>query len=175
MSTTTAIRFTLNGEAVACDVPNHWTVVELLQERFGLFGARESCGQGLCGCCTVVVDGKPVTGCLHPAAFLDGATLQTIEAEGPDSGLDAVQAAFVEAGAFQCGYCTPGFILAVRALLAEHPDPTDEQVPRRRRPAMCSETSLMRVSEGKMRPSARSSSLRLDRRASARRRGTSRR
>ncbi|HRE13620.1 MAG TPA: (2Fe-2S)-binding protein [Usitatibacteraceae bacterium] len=128
MSTTTAIRFTLNGEAVACDVPNHWTVVELLQERFGLFGARESCGQGLCGCCTVVVDGKPVTGCLHPAAFLDGATLQTIEAEGPDGGLDAVQAAFVEAGAFQCGYCTPGFILAVRALLAEHPDPTDEQV-----------------------------------------------
>lgn len=128
MSHSTAIRFTLNGEAVACEVPNHWTLVELLQERFGLFGARESCGQGLCGCCTVMVDGRPVTGCLHPAAFLDGTKVSTIEACAPADGLDAVQAAFVEAGAFQCGYCTPGFILAVRALLAEHPDPTAEQI-----------------------------------------------
>lgn len=122
------IRFTLNGEPVTAVVQPQWNLVELLQNRFGLNGARESCSQGLCGCCTVIVDGRAVTGCLYLALLVDGADVETIEQPAESGGLDAVQQAFIEAGAFQCGFCTPGFILMVRQLLAEHPDPTDEEI-----------------------------------------------
>jgi carbon-monoxide dehydrogenase small subunit len=121
------IRFKLNGEAVSADIPTHWNVVELLQNRFDLFGARESCGQGLCGCCTVLVNGAAVSGCLYLAALLDGADVRTIE-QGAGEGLDAVQEAFIESGAFQCGFCTPGFVLMTRQLLDEHPSPDDDEV-----------------------------------------------
>jgi carbon-monoxide dehydrogenase small subunit len=119
------IRFRLNGEAVSAQVAPHENLVEMLQENFGLHGVRESCGQGLCGCCTVVVDGTAVSGCLYLAQLADGASVQTVE-EGAE--LDAVQQAFVEASAFQCGFCTPGFILMTRQLLDEHPDPDDETI-----------------------------------------------
>ena len=122
------IRFTLNGEAVSADVPTHWNVVELLQERFALYGARESCGQGLCGCCTVLVNGTAVTGCLYLAAFVDGADVVTIERAADGDGLDAVQKAFIECSAFQCGFCTPGFVLMARQLLDEKPDPTEDEI-----------------------------------------------
>ena len=122
------IRFTLNGEAVSAAVEPHENLVEVLQGRFGLGGARESCGQGLCGCCTVLVNGAAVSGCLYFAAFADGAVVQTIEHPVTADGLDAVQKAFVERGAFQCGFCTPGFILMSRQLLDEKPDPTDEEI-----------------------------------------------
>jgi carbon-monoxide dehydrogenase small subunit len=124
-----SVRFTLNGEAVTADVPSHWNVVELLQNRFALFGARESCGQGLCGCCTVLVNGAAVSGCLYLAAFVEDADVRTIEqpAEG-QGGLDAVQEAFIECGAFQCGFCTPGFVLMTRQLLDEKPDPSDDDI-----------------------------------------------
>ena len=119
------IRFRLNGEAVSAQVAPHENLVEMLQENFGLHGVRESCGQGLCGCCTVVVDGTAVSGCLYLARLADGASVQTVE-EGAE--LDAVQEAFVESSAFQCGFCTPGFILMTRQLLGEHPDPDDETI-----------------------------------------------
>src|SRR5512134_1632048 len=122
------IRFTLNGEAVTAEMPTHWNLVELLQNRFDLFGARESCGQGLCGCCTVLVNGAAVTGCLYLAAFVDGAEVSTIERAAAGGALDAVQEAFVESGAFQCGFCTPGFILMTRQLLDEKPDPSDDEI-----------------------------------------------
>jgi len=122
------IRFKLNGEAVSADVPPHWNLVELLQERFALYGARESCGQGLCGCCTVVVNGAAVTGCLYLAAFVDGAEVSTIEQAASGENLDAVQQAFIECGAFQCGFCTPGFVLMTRQLLDENPSPTDDDI-----------------------------------------------
>ena len=121
------IRFTLNGEAVSAQVATHENLVELLQGRFGLTGARESCGQGLCGCCTVLVDGTAVSGCLYLAALVDGAQVSTIE-HSKEGGLDAVQKAFIECGAFQCGFCTPGFILMSRQLLAEKPDPTEDEI-----------------------------------------------
>jgi carbon-monoxide dehydrogenase small subunit len=122
------IKFKLNGEAVTADVPSHWNVVELLQNRFALFGARESCGQGLCGCCTVLVNGAAVSGCLYLAAFVDGADVKTIEQPAGGQGLDAVQEAFIERGAFQCGFCTPGFVLMTRQLLDQNPDPGDEEI-----------------------------------------------
>jgi carbon-monoxide dehydrogenase small subunit len=126
MSAPRTIRFTLNGQSVAADVLPHETLVDLLQQRFDLRGARESCGQGLCGCCTVIVDGQAVSGCLSLAWFLDGSTVETIESLETAQGLDPVQQAFIEAGAFQCGFCTPGFILMVRQLLDANPDPSDE-------------------------------------------------
>ncbi len=122
------IRFKLNGEAVSADVPPHWNLVELLQNRFGLNGARESCGQGLCGCCTVLVNGAAVSGCLYLAAFVDGAEVATVEPTAPDGGLDPVQEAFIARGAFQCGFCTPGFVLMARQLLNEKPDPTEDEI-----------------------------------------------
>ena len=122
------IRFKLNGEAVTAEVPTHWNLVELLQNRFGLFGARESCGQGLCGCCTVLVGGRAVSGCLYLAVLVNGAEVVTIEQPADGGGLDSVQKAFVETGAFQCGFCTPGFVLMARQLLEEHPDPTDDEI-----------------------------------------------
>jgi carbon-monoxide dehydrogenase small subunit len=125
--TTRTIRFTLNGERVSAEVPTHWNLVELLQNRFGLFGARESCGQGMCGCCTLLVNGTAVSGCLYLAAFVDGATVDTVEhAKGAE--LDDVQQAFIETGAFQCGFCTPGFVLMTRQLLDAYPDPTEDDI-----------------------------------------------
>lgn len=121
------IHFRLNGEPVTAEVATHHNVVELLQ-RFGLGGARESCGQGLCGCCTVLVNGQAVSGCLYLAALLDGTDVLTIEHSTGTEPLDAVQQAFVECGAFQCGFCTPGFVLMSRQLLDENPDPTEEDI-----------------------------------------------
>ena len=123
-----AIHFKLNGEAVTAEVAPHWNLVELLQNGFGLFGARESCGQGLCGCCTVLVNGAAVSGCLYFAAFVDGAEVSTIERADGNGKLDAVQRAFIEAGGFQCGFCTPGFILMTRQLLEAHADPSEDEI-----------------------------------------------
>jgi len=124
----TTISFTLNGEPVTADVKPHHNVVEVLQRDFNLTGARESCGQGLCGCCTVIVDGKAVSGCLYLAIFLDGTEVRTIEGMADGDTLSPEQEAFIEAGAFQCGYCTPGFILMTRQLLDENPDPDDDAI-----------------------------------------------
>jgi aerobic carbon-monoxide dehydrogenase small subunit len=119
------IRFKLNGERVSAQVAPHETLVEVLRDEFGLFGARESCGQGLCGCCTVLVDGTAVSGCLYLGALVEGAEVLTVE---NDKELDAVQQAFIETSAFQCGFCTPGFVLMTRQLLDEHPDPDEEDI-----------------------------------------------
>jgi carbon-monoxide dehydrogenase small subunit len=122
------IRFTLNGAAVEALVTPHISLIELLRERFDLFGARESCGQGLCGCCTVLVDGRAVSSCLYLAVFADGAEIITVEHLAADGRLDPVQEAFIEAGAFQCGFCTPGFILMTKQLLDETPDPSEGEI-----------------------------------------------
>ena len=122
------IRFTLNGEKVAAEVAPHHTLVEVLRERFDLFGARESCAQGLCGCCTVLVDRRTVSGCLFLAAFAEGTEVVTIEHLAQGGRLHPIQAAFIECGAFQCGFCTPGFVLMASELLSEHPDPDEEEI-----------------------------------------------
>ena len=119
---TRLINFTLNGQPASTAIEPHRNLVELLQ-RFDLFGARESCGQGLCGCCTVLVDGKAVSGCLYFAVWADGKSITTIEALDADGKLSPVQQAFIDAGAFQCGYCTPGFILMSHQLLKETSEP----------------------------------------------------
>jgi carbon-monoxide dehydrogenase small subunit len=122
------ISFTLNGRAAAAEVAADETLVEMLRDRFALYGARESCGQGLCGCCTVLVDGHAVSGCLYLAAFADGADIVTIEHLATADRLDPVQEAFIEAGAFQCGFCTPGFVLMTTQLLDANPDPSEDEI-----------------------------------------------
>ena len=122
------IRFTLNGKPVSARIAPHHNLVELLQGSFGLFGARESCGQGLCGCCTVLVNGTAVSGCLYLAAFVDGADVVTVEHLAAGEQLSAVQEAFIETGAFQCGFCTPGFVLMVHQLLDGNPEPSDDDI-----------------------------------------------
>jgi carbon-monoxide dehydrogenase small subunit len=119
------VQFTLNGERVEAQVAPHETLVDVLREEFGLYGARESCGQGLCGCCTVLVDGVAVSGCLYLATLAEGAQVETVERSAT---LDEVQEAFIERAAFQCGFCTPGFVLMTRQLLAENPDPSEDEI-----------------------------------------------
>jgi carbon-monoxide dehydrogenase small subunit len=125
---TRIINFTLNGEQVSAQVEPHHTIVEVLRDRFDLYGARESCAQGLCGCCTVLVDGIAVSGCLYLAAFCDGKELVTVEGLATDGKLTPIQEAFLEAGAAQCGFCTPGFVLMTGELLKVHRDPGDDEI-----------------------------------------------
>jgi carbon-monoxide dehydrogenase small subunit len=126
--TTRTISFTLNGEPATAEIEPHHNLVELLQRDFNLTGARESCGQGMCGCCTVLVNGTAVSGCLYLAAFVDGAQVRTVESLADGDTLSPEQEAFIEAGAFQCGYCTPGFLLMATQLLDENPDPDDDAI-----------------------------------------------
>jgi aerobic carbon-monoxide dehydrogenase small subunit len=128
MSVSRTIRFTLNGAPATAEVAPHHSLVDVLQQHFALTGARESCGQGLCGCCTVLVDGLAVSGCLYLAVFVDGAEVETVENLGSREHLSDVQEAFIEAGGFQCGYCTPGFVLMTHQLLDQHPDPDEDQI-----------------------------------------------
>jgi carbon-monoxide dehydrogenase small subunit len=122
-----SISFVLNGSKTEMLVETHENLVELLV-RMNLNGARESCGQGLCGCCTVIVDDAAVSGCLYPAAFVDGKTVTTVEHLDHNVHLSPVQQAFIEEGAFQCGFCTSGFILMTHQLLEQNPMPTDEEI-----------------------------------------------
>jgi carbon-monoxide dehydrogenase small subunit len=128
MNTTRHINLTLNGHQVEADVDSSETLEGVLRRCFDLYGARESCGQGLCGCCTVLVNGAAVPGCLHLAALADGAEITTIEGLADGEKLDPVQEAFVENAAFQCGFCTPGFVLMTKQLLSDNPRPTDDEI-----------------------------------------------
>jgi carbon-monoxide dehydrogenase small subunit len=122
------IRFTLNGRKVSANIAVHENVVEMLQREFSLYGARESCGQGLCGCCTVLVNGMGVSGCLYLAALLEGAEVLTIEGLAQGGELDPLQEAFIANSAFQCGFCTPGMILMSKELLDSNSQPSEEQI-----------------------------------------------
>src|ERR1700733_3551300 len=122
------IRFTLNRRKVSATVAVHENMVEMLQREFALYGARESCGQGLCGCCTVLLNGAAVSGCLYLAALADGAEVLTIEGLAEGGKLHPIQQAFIEKGGFQCGFCTPGMILTAKELLDANPDPTDDDI-----------------------------------------------
>ena len=126
-SSKTEINFVLNGSKVSAVVGNNQNIIELLNQ-LNLRGARESCGQGLCGTCTVLIDDVAYSGCSEFAAMLDGKEVQTIEGLEKDGVLDPIQEAFIEAGAFQCGFCTPGFILMVGQLLDKNPNPSEAEI-----------------------------------------------
>ena len=123
------LSFRVNGTEVHVDVPGDMRSLDLLRDILGLTGTKEGCGKGECGACTILVDGNPVNACLLYSAKLDGRTVETIEGvAGPADLLHPIQEAFLDEGAVQCGFCTPGMVLGTKALLARHPDPTTAEI-----------------------------------------------
>ena len=120
--------FTLNERPYRIEAPVHWTVLDLLRDGLALNGTKYGCGEGVCGTCTVLLDGEPVRACLVLASRLRGRTVVTVEGLDHDGEPDRLQAAFARAGAVQCGFCTPGMLLSARALLAANPAPTEHDV-----------------------------------------------
>ena len=123
------VKFILNGNKVQMTVEDHWTLLHLLREKFGLTGTKEGCGSGECGACTVIVDGKAVNSCLYFAAEVDGTEVLTIEGlAARDGTLHPLQKSFVENGGIQCGFCSPGMIMSAKALLDENPRPSEADI-----------------------------------------------
>ncbi len=122
------IRFTVNGRQVERETDARTRLLDLLREDLALTGTKEGCGEGECGACTVLIDGRAVNSCLVLAPQIDGKSVLTIEGLADGETLHPIQQAFVEKGGVQCGFCTPGFIMSTVALLQENPDPTDEEI-----------------------------------------------
>lgn len=123
------ISFILNGSEVSVTVDGHLRLIDVLREQLGQTGTKEGCGEGECGACTVIIDGRAVNSCLYPALEVEGKSVITIEGlRGPKNELSVIQHAFVEQGAIQCGFCTPGMILSAKALLDSNPDPSEEDI-----------------------------------------------
>jgi carbon-monoxide dehydrogenase small subunit len=123
------IKFNLNGESLEMQIEPHLTLLQLLRDKLELTGTKEGCGMGECGACTVLLDGKAVNSCILPAMEVDGKSVTTIEGLTDAQGnLHPIQKAFIEFGAVQCGFCSPGMVLSAKALLDENPKPTEEEI-----------------------------------------------
>jgi len=122
------IRIKVNGEPYELAVEPHWTLLETVREQLALTGSKEGCGTGDCGACSMIVDGKLITSCLMLAPEADGSEVLTIEGLARNGELHPVQQSFIEAGGVQCGFCTPGMIMATKALLDRNSRPTLEDV-----------------------------------------------
>ena len=128
MGTRHRIEVVVNGRLRVCETAGRTSLADLLRDDLGLTGTHLGCEHGVCGCCTVLFDGEPVRSCIILAAQADGHQVTTIEGVGPPGGLSPVQEAFCQAHALQCGYCTPGMVLAVHALLAANPAPARDDI-----------------------------------------------
>jgi len=124
----TFIQLVVNGVTVEAAVEPNQTLLQLLREDLGLTGTKHGCGLGDCGACTVILDGKPVNSCLVLAVQAQGREVLTIEGLAENGKLHPIQQAFVDKGAIQCGFCSPGMILAAKALLEENPNPTEPEI-----------------------------------------------
>ena len=144
------VELTVNGRAHRLVVDSHRTLLETLRDELKLFGARESCGMSLCGACTVLVDGLPVSSCSYLAARAGGRAITTVEGLAGGDELHPVQRAFIEHGAFQCSYCTPGMILTAACLLDENPNPTVADVKEYMAGNLCRCTSYTEIIEAVM-------------------------
>ncbi len=122
------VSFVLNGKPVTAEVTPEQLLVDLLRDDLGLTGTKKGCGVGECGACTIIIDGKAVNSCLVLAATADGCKIETIEGVRDGNKLHRLQQAFVDHGAVQCGFCTPGMIMSAKALLDENPQPTRREI-----------------------------------------------
>jgi carbon-monoxide dehydrogenase small subunit len=120
--------FNINGEIYEDEIDVRRTLLEALRENFGLTGTKKGCNEGECGACTVLLDGKPITSCLVLAIEAQGKRIETVEGVAKNGDLHPLQRAFIEYGAFQCGFCTPGTLMAAKGLLIENPKPSEEEV-----------------------------------------------
>ena len=144
------VEFCLNGKPVSMETAPDRRVVDLLREELGLTGTKECCGSGECGACTILVDGESRLSCLMLAAQLTGRSVTTIEGVAGEAGMHIVQRAFVEQGAVQCGFCTPGMILATLGLLRRIPNPTREEVRRELSGNLCRCTGYQKIVDAVM-------------------------
>lgn len=122
------IRLTLNGKKRQADVPAWRTLLELIRDDLKLKGTKAYCYVGVCGACTVLLDGQPASSCIMLAAQADGRNVTTVEGLAAGRRLHPIQQAFIDEMGFQCGYCTPGMLLMTKALLEENPNPTEEEI-----------------------------------------------
>lgn len=141
------VNFFVNDEPVTLDVDANKTMLRVLREDLALTGAKEGCGAGECGACTVIMDGKPVNACLVLAPELDGRRISTVEGLAKDGKLSPLQESFVELAALQCGFCTPGFLMSATALLDENPHPSREDILDAISGNLCRCTGYVRVVE----------------------------
>ena len=125
-----SIQLTVNGDLHTIEIEPAETLLHVLRERLGLTGTKEGCGEGDCGACTILVDGKSVNSCIYPAIQADGCEILTVEGVEKSPKLSAIQKAYVDHGAVQCGFCSPGMIMATSALLDENPAPTEAEIRR---------------------------------------------
>ena len=116
----------VNGETYRMSVPDNRTLLQTIRDDLGLTGTKEGCGVGQCGACTVLVDGRPVNSCLALAVEMDGREITTVEGLAKEGVLDSLQQAFIEEGAVQCGFCTPGMLMSAQGLLNKNPSPTED-------------------------------------------------
>ena len=149
------LNLVLNGRQESAEVEPRELLIDVLRSRFGLTGTKRSCDVEVCGACTVLVDGLPVSSCTTLAADAEGRQVTTIEGLSGNGQLDPVQRAFVEHGAMQCGYCTPGMVLAVKSLLAQDPHPSEEKVRHYLRGNICRCTGYVKIIEAVMDLAAR--------------------
>lgn len=122
------IEFTINEQKTALDIPADITALKVIRSLLGLKGAKEGCGIGECGACTINVDGKAINSCIMLGAHLDGTNVVTVEGLGSEDALAPIQEAFIENHGVQCGFCAPGILMSTNALLEENPDPDNEEI-----------------------------------------------
>jgi aerobic-type carbon monoxide dehydrogenase small subunit (CoxS/CutS family) len=142
-----AVHYTINGRSYEAYTEPNRTLLEVVRDELHLTGAKEGCGTGDCGACSMIVNGKLVTSCLMLAAQADGAEIMTIEGLARDGRLHPLQQAFIDKGAVQCGYCTPGVILAGKALLDSNPKPTSDEIRRAIAGNLCRCTGYTKIVE----------------------------
>lgn len=142
------IVLTVNGELEQVDVPSNMTLLGMLREKLALTGTKNGCSAGECGACTVMMDGEPVNSCMVLAVECNGAVIVTVEGLAQDGQLDPVQQALIDTGGVQCGFCTPGVLIAARALLDRNPHPSEEEISEALVGNLCRCTGYVRIIQG---------------------------
>lgn len=140
-----SITVTVNGAEERLDVPSNMTLLQMLRERLALTGTKNGCEAGECGACTVLLNGEPVNACMLLAAEVDGSVILTVEGLAPKGQLSPLQEAFVEHNAIQCGFCTPGMLMAAHALLQRNPRPSEDEIKEALVGNLCRCTGYVRI------------------------------